>query len=247
MSGQFENKVAWVTGGTRGIGKSVVRMFARRGGSVLIGYSSHGEDAENLANEIRNAGGKAETAGGDVRDPDAARAAVRRALDSFGRLDVVVTSAGVAGRDHLEEIDEEKYRRTYDINVWGTIVTIQAAAPHLSAPGGRIITVTSRAALNPFAGAALYAGAKAAVNAITESFARELGPRGITVNAVAPGLIESERMAAAVATRGHETVALTPLGRIGQPDDVADVVAFLASEDSRWVTGRVLRVDGGIV
>lgn len=247
MAGQFEGKVAWVTGGSQGIGKGCVKMFAERGAAVVIGYSSHGDVAEELARSIRDAGGRAVTAGGDIRDAGVARASVALALETFGRLDILVTAAGVAGRQTLEEITEEEYRKTFDINVWGTIASIQAAAPHLTSPGGKIVTITSRMALNPFAGAALYAGAKNAVNAITDSFARELGPRGITVNAVAPGLIRSERMAKAVETRGHETVALTPLGRIGEPEDVAAVVAFLASDDSRWVTGRVIRADGGIV
>jgi 3-oxoacyl-[acyl-carrier protein] reductase len=247
MSGQFEGKVAWVTGGSQGIGKGVVKMFAERGAAVLIGYSSHRDVAEDLAKSIRDAGGQAEITGGDVRDPAVAKAAVDLALERFGKLDILVTSAGVGGRHNLDEITLDDYRHVFDINVWGTIASIQAAAPHMTSPGGKIVTVTSRVALNPFAGAALYAGAKNAVNAITDSFARELGPKGITVNAVAPGLIETERMASAVATRGHETVAITPLGRIGMPDDIAGVVAFLSSDDSKWVTGRVIRADGGIV
>ena len=247
MSGQFAGKVAWVTGGSQGIGKGVVKMFAERGAAVVIGYSSNRDIAEDLARSIRDAGGKAVAAGGDIRNADVARTSVELALQEFGRLDILVTAAGVAGRQMLQDITEEDYRKTFDINVWGTIASIQAAAPHLTSPGGKIVTITSRMALNPFPGAALYAGAKNAVNAITDSFARELGPRGITVNAVAPGLIKSERMAKAVETRGHETVAITPLARIGMPEDIAGVVAFLASDDSRWVTGRVIRADGGIV
>lgn len=247
MPGQFDGKVAWVTGGSRGIGKATVQLLAERGAAVVIGYSSHGDAAEQLAQSIRDKGGKAETVGGDLRDPAAARAAVDLALAKFGRLDILVTSAGVSARHTLAEITEEDYRQMFDINVWGAVTAIQAAAPHLTAPGGRIITVSSRVAFNPFAGSALYAGAKNALVAMTDSFARELGPRGITVNGVAPGLIKSERMAAAVESRGHETVAQTPLARIGMPEDVAGAIALLASDDAGWITGRTIRVDGGIV
>lgn len=247
MAGQLNGKVALVTGGSQGIGAATARLLASRGAAVVVGYSRSADAAVAVADAILAAGGRADIVGGDVRDPAAAAAAVARAIDSFGRLDILVTAAGISGRWLLADIDEAHYRDVFDVNVWGTVVAIQAAAPHMTSPGGRIVTVTSRMALNPMPGAALYSGAKAAVNAMTEAFAKELGDRGITVNAVAPGLIESDRMRDAVATRGHETVALTPLGRIGQPDDVAGVVAFLASDDARWVTGRVIRVDGGIV
>ena len=200
-----------------------------------------------MAAEIRAAGGRAEVSGGDVRRLATAKAGVQEALDAYGRLDILVTAAGISGRETLSEITEDRYRAIYDVNVLGTIWAVQAAAPHLTAPGGRIVTVSSRMAVNPIPSSVLYSGAKAAVTAMTEAFAKELGPRGITVNAVGPGLIDTERMHDAVAARGAAVAAETPLRRVGQPADVAAVIAFLASDDAGWITGRMIRADGGIV
>lgn len=247
MTGQLDGKVAYVTGGSRGIGAAVCRMLAERGAAVVIGYATGAAEAEALAAEIRTAGGRAETSGGNITEARTSKDGVAKAMDAFGRLDILVTSAGLSGRETLHEITEEQYRAIYDANVLGTILSVQAAEPHLTAPGGRVITVSSRMAVNPIPSSALYSGAKAAVIALTEAFAKELGPRGITVNSVAPGMIHSERMDAAVKARGQAVAAETPLKRIGMPDDVARVVAFLASDDSGWVTGRTIRTDGGIV
>lgn len=243
MQDQFRGKVAYVTGGSLGIGAGICRMFAARGASVVIGFGRSKAAAEALAGEM----GSAVTSGGDIIDPDTAKAGVRAAMEHFGRLDIVVASAGLSGREPIEAITQERYRLLFDTNVLGTIYTVQAALPHITKPGGKIITVSSRIGLNPMPEAALYAGSKAAVDAMTVSFAKELGPQGITVNSVAPGLIETDRMAGAVAERGEAVAAATPLRRIGQPDDVAGVVAFLASDDARWITGRTIRADGGIV
>ena len=247
MARPLHGKVALVTGASRGIGAATARLLAERGAAVVLGYGKAAAEAAALAAEIRDAGGKAEISGGDVRLGATAEAAVATAVRAFGRLDILVTAAGISGRYLLAEIDEALYREVYDINVLGTLLAIQAAAPHLTAPGGRIITISSRLARNPAPGAALYSGSKAAVVAMTEAFAKELGGRGITVNSVAPGLIETDMTRAAVANRGASVVAETPLGRLGQPGDVAGVVAFFASDDAAWVTGRTLRADGGIV
>lgn len=245
--GQFDRKVALVTGGSRGIGAECARLLAARGASVVVGYGQSAGDAETVAQAIRKAGGQAEISGGDARDPATGTAAVTKAMETYGRLDILVTSAGVMGYALLEDIDPEIFRTVYDTNVLGTLLMIQAAVPHMTSPGGRIVTFSSRFALSPLAGNAAYSASKAAVIAMTETFAKELGPRGITVNSVAPGLIETDMTREAVATRGVAVTAQTPLGRIGQPGDVAGVVAFLASDDARWVTGRTVRADGGIV
>lgn len=247
MADSLVGKVAYITGGSRGVGASVARLLAARGATVVIGFGSHKAQAQAIVEEIHSAGGQAEIAGGDVRKAETARSAVEHMLATYGRLDILVASAGISRRDALHEISEQAYRDVYDANVLGTILAIQAAAPHMTRPGGRIITVSSRVAINPTPDSALYAGAKAAIIAMTEAFAKELGPQGITVNSVAPGLIATERMQAVVAARGADVAAQTPLRRIGNPDDVARVVAFLASDDSGWITGRTLRVDGGIV
>lgn len=245
--GQLDGKVALVTGGSRGIGAEACRVLASRGAAVVIVYNSAAEQAEALASEIHGAGGRAVISGGDVRDKETADKAVAKAADAFGRLDILVTSAGISGRETLEKITVERYRALYDINVLGTLHFIQAAVPHMTAPGGRIVTVSSRLAMSPQVGAALYSGTKAAIVAMTKVFAKELGPRGINVNSVAPGLVETDLTVKSVAERGAATIAQTPLGRIGKPADVAGVIAFLASDDALFVTGRTIRVDGGIV
>lgn len=247
MTGALDGKVAFVTGASRGIGAETARLLASRGASVVVGYGAAADEANAVAEEIRRAGGRAEVSGGDVRDAATAEAGVAAALEAFGRLDILVTAAGIASYLPLGEIDEAHYRDVFDVNVLGTIHAIRAAAPHLASPGGRIVTLASRRAANPDPGTAVYSGSKAAVVAMTEAFAKELGPRGITVNAVSPGLIETDMTRDAVASRGEAAAAATPLGRIGQPGDVAAVIAFLASDDARWVTGRVIRADGGIV
>jgi 3-oxoacyl-[acyl-carrier protein] reductase len=239
-------KVALITGGSRGIGAATAQLLARRGAAVVIVYGSAEGPAVTLADQIRHQGGRAAVSGGDLRLAATSDAAVQCALDSFGKLDILVTAAGVSSLAPLSSISEDQYRNIFDINVLGTLLPIRAAAPHLTAPGGRIITLSSRLAQNPFAGAGLYSASKAAVLAMTQSFAKELGPRGITVNAVLPGMIETEMTRDAVAARGASVAAETPLRRIGQPEDVARAIAMLASEDSGWITGQAVRVDGGL-
>lgn len=243
---KLAGKVALITGGSRGIGAATAQLLAKRGAAVVIVYGSSERPANALADQIRQQGGQAAVAGGDLRLGATAEAAVRCALDSFGRLDILVTAAGVSSLAPLSAITEADYRSLFDINVLGTLLSVQAAAPHLTSPGGRIITVSSRLAQNPFPGAALYSGSKAAVLAMTQAFAKELGPRGITVNAVLPGMIETEMTREAVAARGASVAAETPLRRIGQPEDVARAIAMLASEESGWITGQAVRVDGGL-
>lgn len=244
--GTLAGKVALITGGSRGIGAATAQLLAKRGVAVVIVYGNAEGSATALADQIRHQGGQAAVSGGDLRIGATSEAAVRRALDSFGRLDILVTAAGVSGLSPLSAITEAQYRNLFDINVLGTLLTVQAAAPHLTSPGGRIITVSSRLAQNPFPGAALYAGSKAAVLAMTQSFAKELGPRGITANAVLPGMIETEMTRDAVAARGAAVAAETPLRGIGQPKDIARAIAMLASGDSGWITGQAVRVDGGL-
>lgn len=244
---EFDGKVALVLGGSRGIGAATCRRMAAHGAAVVIGYHSQAEAAEALAAEIVAAGGRATTVGGDIAATGTAETAVVRALAEFGRLDMLVVTAGVSSTGPLAETGPEEFARVFGANVLGTLLAVRAAVPYLTAPGGRIVTLASRLAMNPNVNGALYAGSKAAVVAMTEAWAKELGPRGITVNAVAPGMIETDMTREAVAARGAAVAAATPLGRIGQPDDVAAVIAFLASEDAGWVTGRTIRVDGGIV
>ena len=242
----FEGKAVLVTGGSRGIGAAVARRFASLGASVSVGYRSDRASAEALVAEIAAAGGTAVAVAGDVAIPARARAMVRQAHDAFGRLDVLVNAAGVGPYLPLAEIDEAHCRAIFDTNVLGAIMLTQAAAPLLPSPGGRIVHFASRLAFNPIPTSAVYSASKAAVVTLVHGFARELGPRGITVNAVAPGVIETDMTADILRERGDQILAATPLRRIGQPDDIAGVVAFLASPDAGWVTGRTIIADGGL-
>ncbi len=242
----LDGKVAWITGASRGIGAETAKLLAQRGAAVVIGYGSARDEAQSVADVISRAGGRAVISGGDVRKSETAEAAVNAAIDSFGRLDILVTAAGVNHWGKLEGISGEDVTAVMDVNVGGTLLAISAAAARM-AEGGSIVTLSSRFAQNVQPGFALYAASKAAVIALTEGFAKELGARGIRVNSVAPGLTETDMTRQAVAERGDAVAAQTPLGRVGQPEDIARVIAMLVSEDARWVTGRTIRADGGIV
>ena len=242
----FSGKNVLVVGGSRGIGAAVARRFASLGAKVAIGYRAAGTAAEALVGDIVAAGGDAKALAGDIARPDEAEAMVRAAYAHFGKLDVLVNAAGVGRYLPLDKIDEAHFRAIFDTNVLGTIMLTKAAAPLISSPGGRIIHFASRLAYNPFPTSSVYAASKAAVVALVHGFARELGPKGITVNALAPGVIETDMTTDIIAQRGDQIRALTPLGRIGQPDDIAGIVTFLASPEAGWITGRTLLADGGL-
>lgn len=239
-------KVVLITGGSRGIGAEVARRFARDGARLAIGYRGNHLAAQAITAELIAAGAEARHFACDVADPEQAAGLVRAAHGAFGRLDVLVNAAGIAPYLPLDQIDTAHYRAVFDTNVLGTLALTQAAAPLLASPGGRVIVFSSRLAYAPVPGSAVYAASKAAVTALTLALAQELGPRGITINAVAPGVIETDMARDIIARRGDAIRTMTPLGRIGQPQDLAGVVAFLASDDAGWITGRTIRVDGGM-
>ncbi|PKP84900.1 MAG: dehydrogenase [Alphaproteobacteria bacterium HGW-Alphaproteobacteria-2] len=245
-TGRFAGKVALITGGSRGIGAEIARRLAREGARVTVGYRGNRVAAEAVQAEIAALGAEARIAAADVADPVAAQALVESAHAAHGRLDILVHAAGIAPYLPLERCDAAHYRTVFDTNVLSTLTLTRAAAPLLTAPGGRVVHLSSRLVWAPIPGSAVYAASKAAVTALTLALAKELGPRGITINAVAPGVIETDMTEAIVAERGEAIRAMTPLGRIGKPEDVAGVVAFLASEDAGWITGRTIRADGGM-
>ncbi len=199
-----------------------------------------------MVDDIKDQGGRAGAVSGDVAKPDEAIAKVEKTLDAFGRLDVLVNAAGVGPYLPLDKIDEDHYRKIFDANVLGTIMLTKAAAPHLPSPGGRIVHFASRLAQAPMATTSVYSSSKAAVVAFTRAISKELGPRGITVNAVAPGLIETDMTTDIIAERGEAVRSMTPLQRIGQPGDIAGIITFLASEEAGWITGQTILADGGI-
>ncbi len=238
-------KVALVAGGSRGIGTAVARRLAKDGMAVAVGYRNSASEAEAIVGDIEAAGGQAFAVQGDVgRNGDPARM-VEETVERFGQLDVLVNTAGIGPYRSLDAVDEAYIRAMFDTNVTGAIMLTKAAASMMQ-EGGRIIQVSSRLAYSPIPTSTVYAASKAAVQAMVHGFAKELGPRGITVNAVAPGVIETDMTTKIIAERGEQIRATTPLGRIGQPDDIACIVAFLASDDARWITGRTILADGGL-
>jgi 3-oxoacyl-[acyl-carrier protein] reductase len=240
-------KSAIVTGAARGIGAAIARRLAANGFAVVVNFKTGHEAAEAVAAMIRADGNVAKVFQADVSREAEASALVTFTLERFGRLDVLVNNAGLAKGAPLEEIDEAHIAELTSINIGGLLLVTKHAAARLGAGGG-IINVSSVNATSPVPGGSLYSATKAAVNAITVGLARELGSRGIRVNAVAPGLTMTERYDAELTAEVKELVTKeTPLGRLGVPEDIAEVVAFLASDAARWITGEVITVSGGAV
>ena len=241
-------KVALVTGGSRGIGAAISTRLAALGARVAINFRSGEDAAREVADEIRRGGGTAEIFAGDVGDPSAVRSMVSAVVKAFGRIDIVVNNAGAFGVRPFGTIDAGFFAEQFNANALSAVLVTQEAVAHFPASGGHIVNMSSNLAVRSVAeGTSIYAAAKAAVSTITQCFARELGKRQITVNAVAPGVIEPRMTTELLATRSQAIRDETPLGRIGHPTDVAEVVAFLASDSCGWVTGRTIVVDGGVV
>ncbi|TVR64463.1 MAG: SDR family oxidoreductase [Gemmatimonadales bacterium] len=238
-----------VTGGSRGVGRAVALVLTRAGAEVGVAYRSRGQDAEDLVARVRQLGGRGWSHSGDLRDPEV----VARLFDVFeaeyGGVDVVVGNHGVWPADHvpLARMELDQWRRTLEINLDGMFLVCREAARRLTA-GGRLIVVTSTAAQRGEAGHGDYAASKGALNSLVKGLAEELGVRGITVNAVAPGWVDTEMTESVlVGERRARAIGEIPLGRIARPEDVAGPVVFLASELGRHVTGEILNVNGGSV
>ena len=245
MGQGLEGKAVLVTGGSRGIGAALSRRFVSLGANVAIAYRSDRETADRLAAEL---GGERRCLAvqADIAQPDQVDGLVASVVAQFGQIDVLVNCAALGTYRPLGQMDEAFLREMLDTNITGTVLVTQAALPHLPSPGGRIINFSSALAYRPIPTSSLYSATKAAINTLTHAFAKELGPRGITVNAVAPGVIETDMTTKILAERGPQIVASTPLARIGQPDDIAGIVAFLASDEAGWITGRTIIADGGV-
>lgn len=242
---QLAGKVALVTGGSRGIGAAITRRLSRDGATVAFTYVAAFEHANAIAKDIDAAGGQALAIRADSADPAAVTAAVAETVAKFGRIDILVNNAGIIVVAPLEKLTVEQADEMWAVDVRAVFVASQAAAKHMSA-GGRIITIGStmpERVLGP--GFALYAMCKAAVAGLTVGLARDLGPRGISVVTVAPGLIDTD-MNPADGPDADSLTSLTALGRYGTPDEVADAVSFLAGDGGRYVTGTAFTVDGGL-
>src|SRR5262245_8959086 len=243
---KLEGKVAIVTGGSKGIGASIAKHLAAEGAAVVVNYASSRDAADRVVAEITNNGGKAVAVRGDIAkqaDIDHLFAAAHQA---FGRLDILVNSAGVYEFRPLEEVTEEPFPKHFDLNVRGLILASKAAVKYLKS-GGAIVNLSSVVSTATPPESVVYSATKAAVDAVTRALAKELGPRNIRVNAINPGMVETEGLHAAGLSESEfrkQYEAQTPLGRIGQPRDVAPAAVFLASDDSRRITGQPLRIAG---
>lgn len=245
---KLKHKVAIVTGASKGIGAGIARQLAADGAKVVVNYASSKGGADKVVADIEAAGGKAVAVGADVRNKAEVEALVKAAIDNFGRLDIVVNNSGIYQFAKIEESTEELYRKQFDINVLGPLLLAGAASPHLG-KGGSIINISSFVTRILPAESSIYSGTKGALDAITGVLSRELGPRGIRVNSVNPGLIETDGTHAA-GVMGSDFHAWnesqTPLGRIGQVQDIASIVSYLASDDAGWVTGELILGSGGM-
>lgn len=245
---KLAGKVAVVTGASKGIGASIAKNLAADGAAVVVNYASSKSGADKVVAEITGAGGKAVAVQGDVsKKPDIGRL-LAETKRHFGKLDVLVNNAGIYEFAPLEQVTEQHFRKQFDLNVLGLILTTQEALKHFNGDGGSVINVSSIVGVNPLASAAVYSATKAAVDAVTKSLAKELGPKKIRVNAINPGMIETEGVHAAGFIGGDlhkQVVAQTPLGRIGQPNDIGKIATFLASDDSGWITGETFVASGG--
>ncbi|WP_395017362.1 SDR family NAD(P)-dependent oxidoreductase [Dongia sp.] len=241
-------KVAVVTGASKGIGASIAQELAAAGASVVVNYASAQDDAERVVASIKQKGGKAVAVQGDVSKEADVKRLFAETSKAFGAVDVLVNNAGVYAFVPLENVTEAEYRRQYDINVLGPLLATKEAVAHFNGKGGSVINVSSVVSTKAFPLTSVYSGTKGALDAVTRVLAAELGPRKIRVNTIAPGGVETEGSRALGMIGGDvekQLVAATPLGRIGQPDDIGKIAVFLASDRSGWVTGERLVAAGG--
>ncbi len=245
---KLTGKVAVITGASKGIGAAIAKSFAAEGASVVVNYASSKAGAETVVAAITKAGGKAVAAGGNITKATEAQGIIDAAIKAYGRLDILVNNAGFYEFAALEAITEESFHKHFNLNVLGLLLVTQAAAKHIG-DGGSIINIGSGVTRMKPATSAVYTATKGAVDMITGVLAKELAPRKIRVNSINPGLVETEgtHTAGIIGTDMEKGfVSQTPLGRAGQPGDIAKVAVFLASDDSGWLTGEVIVASGGL-
>ena len=247
--GRLTGKVAVVTGASKGIGAGIARSFGEAGASVVVNYASSREGAEHVVAQIKAAGGKAIAVQGDVSKATEVQRLFAETKKSYGSIDILVNNAGVFDFGPLQGVTETEFHRQFNINVLGTLLATQAALEHFGPEGGSVINISSVTSANPVPNSVIYSATKSAVDSITKSLARELAPRKIRVNAIAPGGVETEGTHT-VGMIGSDfekrIVAATPLGRIGQPEDIAKLALHLASDESAWLTGERITASGGL-
>lgn len=241
----LQDKVAVVSGASRGIGKATAEQLAARGARVAVVYKARREAADDVVATIRAAGGQAQAFQADVADPASVRALASAVADRYGRIDILVNNAGVFGARPLAELDAAFFAEQFHNNTLSVMLMTQAFAPLFGDGGGSIVNVSSNLAHAPTGPTSVYSASKAAVDALTRAFAMELGARGIRVNAVAPFITRTDMTAGIPDDERRHLAAQTPLGRLAEPEDVARAIVALASPDMAWVTGRSILTDGG--
>ncbi len=244
----LDGKVAIVTGASKGIGAAIAKQLAVEGAAVVVNYSSSKADAEKVVKEITALGGKAIAVQANLSKREEIQSLFDKSKDAFGRLGILINNAGIYEFQPLEKVTEEHFHEHFDLNVLGLLLASQAAVKQFDGGGGNIINISSIVSTLAIPESAVYSGTKGAVDAITRSLASELGPRGIRVNAIRPGMVETEGTRAvgiAESDVRRHVEAQTPLRRIGQPQDIAGLAVFLASDDSAWITGETFVVSGG--
>jgi 3-oxoacyl-[acyl-carrier protein] reductase len=247
--GKLTGKIAIVTGASKGIGAEIAKQLAAAGAAVVVNYSSSKKGADNVVAEIESGGGKAIAVQANMAKKAEIENLFAETKRAFGRLDILVNNAGIYEFSPLEGITEEHFHKHFDLNVLGLIFASKEATRNFDSAGGSIINISSVASTTAPANTSVYSATKAAVDAVTRSLAKELGPRKIRVNAINPGMVETEGVHAAGIMESDfrkEIETKTPLGRIGQSEDIAPAVVFLASEDSAWITGETMKVSGGL-
>jgi 3-oxoacyl-[acyl-carrier protein] reductase len=249
MSKKLAGKVALVTGASKGIGAAIAKQLADEGAAVVVNYSSSKEGADRVVEEITRKGGKAVAVQANVAKHEEIGHLLAETKKTFGRLDILVNNAGIYEFSPLEGVTEGHFHKQFDLNVLGLLLTSQEAAKHFGPAGGSIVNISSAVSLITPPNASVYSATKAAVDAVTKSLAKELGPRKIRVNAINPGMVETEGVHAGGFDQSDfrkELEARTPLGRIGQVEDIAPAAVFLASPDASWITGETLVIAGGL-
>ena len=247
---KLKNKVAVVTGASKGIGASIAKHFAAEGAKVVVNYASSKEGADSVVKEITDNGGRAISVRADVsKEADVTRI-FEETEKAFGRIDILVNNAVFQQYLPIEQVSAASFHQHFNVNVLGAILTIQASLKAFSDKGGNIINISSGASKMPLPAASLYSASKAALDAITISLSKELGAKNIRINSILPGATETEGASSAGVTPGSEYekmfIANTPLGRRGQPEDIAKAAVFLASDDAAWITGEQISVSGGM-
>jgi len=248
MSQKLVGKVAVVTGASKGIGAAIATQLGAEGAAVVVNYASSKSGAEKIVNEITSRGGKAVSVQGDISKEADIKRLFEETKKAFGRVDVLVNNAGVYEFGPIQEVTPQQYHKMFDLNVLGLLLATREAVKHFGTEGGSIINISSVAATSNLPNSSVYSATKAAVDSFTRTLAAELGPRKIRVNSISPGMVETEGVHSTGIAESEfrkQVEATTPLGRIGQPGDIAPAAVFLASSDSGWITGESILIAGG--